>query len=437
MRKNDEQAFGWANELSSQAEKFRLDWPLEGFEITRSYHLDMTANSAANSKKLVIVESPTKARTIKKFLGKNFQVESCMGHVRDLPQSAKDIPEKYKKESWSRLGVDVEHDFAPIYCVPRNKQKVVTELRKKLKEADELILATDEDREGESISWHLLELLKPKVPVKRMVFHEITKEAIQEALENFRDIDEDLVQAQEARRILDRLVGYTISPLVWKKVAYGLSAGRVQCVAVRLITEKEHERLKFHKARYWGVQAQMEKSKVGFESKLYQYQEKRVATGKDFDSTTGELKADKKTETLHLDENKAQRVIKNVKGQKWTVTEIEQKPVTRKPAPPFITSTLQQEANRKLGLSSRETMQVAQKLYERGFITYMRTDSTNLSAQAIEAARSCIQKLYGKTFLPESSRDYSGKKSKGAQEARNFFTQKKPSSKECSSASMI
>lgn len=372
---------------------------------------------ASSGTKLVIVESPTKARTIKKFLGDGFIIESCMGHIRDLPQSAKDIPEKYKKFKWSNLGVNVDDNFDPIYCIPKNKTKVVKELKQKMAEADELVLATDEDREGESISWHLLEVLKPKIPVKRMVFHEITKSAIEKALSDFRDVDENLVKAQEARRILDRLVGYTISPLIWKKVAYGLSAGRVQSVAVRLIAEREHERLRFVKSQYWGVTGMLDKSGTSFESKLQTYQGKRLATGKDFDSETGKLLKDKQDNTLWLDSKLANEITSKLEKQSWTVNEVEEKPVSRKPAPPFITSTLQQEANRKLGMSSRETMSVAQKLYERGFITYMRTDSTNLSTQAIEAARSAIKSLYGKDYLPASVRDYTKKKSKGAQEA--------------------
>ena len=368
-------------------------------------------------KKLVIVESPTKARTIRKFLGKNYMVESCMGHVRDLPQSARDTPEKYKKKPWAHLGVNVDSKFEPIYCIPKTKAKVVKLLKSKIKEADELILATDEDREGESISWHLVEVLAPKIPVKRMVFHEITEKAIRGALEEFRDINFNLVRAQEARRILDRLVGYTISPLVWKKVAYGLSAGRVQSVAVRLISEREHERLAFQKATYWSLTGNNEKDKTKFESRLLSYQGKRVALGKDFDSNTGQLLKDKVSDTLHLEASQAAQLINDLKGQKWTVDSVEEKPISRKPAPPFITSTLQQEASRKLGLSTRETMQVAQKLYEQGFITYMRTDSTNLSNEAIEASRKCIEKLYGKEYLPSEPRLYTKKKAKGAQEA--------------------
>lgn len=373
--------------------------------------------SKNTGKKLVIVESPTKAKTIRKFLGKEYTVESCMGHVRDLPQSAKDIPEKYKKEKWANLGVNVNEDFDPIYCIPKTKTRIVKTLKDKLNEVDELILATDEDREGESISWHLLEVLKPKVPVKRMVFHEITKEAITEALEKFRKVDEDLVRAQEARRILDRLVGYSISPLLWKKVTYGLSAGRVQSVAVRLISEREHERLRFKRSKYWTLAGENEKDGITFESRSFMVKGKRVATGKDFDSVTGELLTDKSNQTVWLKEKEAKQWVDSLKGKEWVVDEVEEKPISRKPAPPFITSTLQQESNRKLGFTSRETMELAQKLYERGFITYMRTDSTNLSTQAIQAARETIQKMYGKNYLPAEPRLYTGKKAKGAQEA--------------------
>ncbi len=365
--------------------------------------------------KLVVVESPTKAKTIRKFLGKDYVVESCMGHIRDLPKSAKDIPEKVKKEKWAQLGVNVDKNFEPLYCIPKDKTKVVKNLKDKLVDASELYLATDEDREGESISWHLLEVLKPKVPTKRMVFHEITKDAIQKALKDTREIDLNLVRAQEARRILDRLVGYTISPLLWKKVAYGLSAGRVQSVAVRLIVEKELDRIRFKKSAYWGVLAELSKDGVQFESRLQQFKNQRIATGKDFDGLTGQLTAGK--DVLVLDESIARKLSQDLKAGKWQVTEVDEKPTFRKPAPPFITSTLQQEANRKLGLSSRETMQVAQKLYEQGFITYMRTDSTFLSNEAINASRDCIQSKYGKEYLTPQPRNYAAKKVKGAQEA--------------------
>ncbi|MFS4460960.1 type I DNA topoisomerase [Bdellovibrio sp. HCB2-146] len=372
-------------------------------------------SDSSSGTKLVIVESPTKAKTIRKFLGKDYVVESCMGHIRDLPQSAKDIPEKVKKEKWAQLGVNVDKNFEPLYCIPKDKTKVVKNLKDKLSEASELYLATDEDREGESISWHLLEVLKPNVPTKRMVFHEITKDAIQKALKDTREIDLNLVRAQEARRVLDRLVGYTISPLLWKKVAYGLSAGRVQSVAVRLITERELERIAFKKSSYWGVLAELVKDGVKFESRLQQFKNQRVATGKDFDGLTGQLVSGK--DVLVLDEKQATKLANELQSGAWNVTDVEEKPTFRKPAAPFITSTLQQEANRKLGLSSRETMQVAQKLYEQGFITYMRTDSTFLSNEAINAARDCIQGKYGKEYLTPQPRNYAAKKVKGAQEA--------------------
>lgn len=365
--------------------------------------------------KLVIVESPTKAKTIRKFLGKDYVVESCFGHIRDLPQSAKDIPEKVKKEKWAQLGVNTDKNFEPLYCIPKDKLKVVKNLKDKLSDASELYLATDEDREGESISWHLLEVLNPKVPTKRMVFHEITKEAIQKALRDTREIDFNLVRAQEARRILDRLVGYTISPLLWKKVAYGLSAGRVQSVAVRLIVEKELQRVRFKKSAYWGVLAQLGKDGVEFESKIQQFKGKRVATGKDFDGLTGQLIDGK--DVLLLNEELAKKIANEALSGQWIVSDVEEKPTFRKPAAPFITSTLQQEANRKLGLSSRETMQVAQKLYEQGFITYMRTDSTFLSNEALTASRDCILSKYGKEYLTPQPRSYAAKKVKGAQEA--------------------
>ncbi len=373
-------------------------------------------SASSSAKSLVIVESPTKAKTIRKFLGREYIVQSCMGHVRDLPDSAKAIPEKYKKEPWASLGVNVDDDFTPIYCIPKKKEKIVSDLKKALVDADELILATDEDREGESISWHLLELLRPKVPVKRIVFHEITKDAIQRALKSPRKVDEQLVKAQEARRILDRIIGYSISPLIWKKIAYGLSAGRVQSVAVRLITEREMERLVFKTNEFWSLEGECEKAKINFVTRLTVYDQQKVVVGKDFDGTTGSLLTDRKNH-LHLDEAKAKKIASELKGKDFEVTEVEEKPITRKPASPFITSTLQQEANRKLGLSARETMSVAQNLYEEGLITYMRTDSTFLSDQAIVAARSCILEKYGKEYLPKEARKYEGKKVKGAQEA--------------------
>jgi len=364
--------------------------------------------------KLVIVESPTKARTIRNFLPPEYRVEASMGHVRDLPQSAKDIPPAYKSEEWANLGVHVEADFEPLYIVPEDKKKVVRELKAALKDADELILATDEDREGESISWHLTQVLQPKVPIKRMVFHEITPEAIRKALENCRDVDVNLVHAQETRRILDRLVGYTLSPLLWKKVKYGLSAGRVQSVAVRLIVNRERERLAFRSANYWDLKATLYAPQQSFPAQLVSVAGKTVATSKDFDPRTGQLLP--KSKALLLDETAANALKERLQTAVWTVTHTEEKPVTRKPSPPFTTSTLQQEANRKLRLSARETMRTAQALYEQGYITYMRTDSVHLSEQAIKAARQCVRAMYGEEYLSPKPRHYATK-SKNAQEA--------------------
>lgn len=369
----------------------------------------------ATKRKLVIVESPVKARTIKKFLGQNYIVESCMGHVRDLPASSKDIPEKYKKKKWAHFGVNIDENFEPIYCIPKTKAKIVKTLKEKLDRVDELILATDEDREGESISWHLVEILKPKTSVYRMVFHEITKEAIEDSLKHFRKIDINLVRAQEARRILDRLVGYSLSPLIWKKIAYGLSGGRVQSVAVRLLAEREEERLNFKKSTYWNLLADCSKAGNKFESRLVKYKDQKIAVGKDFDKTTGALHKD--SSVLLLNEDLAQKLKKELVNKKWKVTAVESKPITRKPPPPFITSTLQQEANKKLGFPTRRTMQVAQKLYEKGLITYMRTDSTSLAKGAVDSIRHEISSIYGKDYLPQNPRIYSGKKVKGAQEA--------------------
>lgn len=377
----------------------------------------ISASSGTSGKTLIIVESPTKAKMLRGFLGKEFIIESSMGHIRDLPQSSKDIPEKFKKQKWAQLGVNPDNEFEPIYCIPKNKTKTVTLLKEKLKDADQLYLATDDDREGESISWHLVETLKPQVPFRRMVFHEVTKDAIAAAIKDTREINANKVRAQEARRILDRLVGYTISPLLWKKVAYGLSAGRVQSVALRVIVEKEHERVRFKKSSYWDLEAENEKDSIRFKSRLIKYDGQRVATGKDFDPMTGQLVAERAKDSVALDEKRAASILAELKASAWKVTEAEEKPISRKPAAPFITSTLQQEANRKLGLSAREAMQVAQSLYEQGFITYMRTDSTTLSEQALEAARGRITKLYGKEYLPETPRLYDDKKSKGAQEA--------------------
>ncbi|QSV62231.1 MAG: type I DNA topoisomerase [Dolichospermum sp. DL01] len=363
---------------------------------------------------LVIVESPTKARTIRNYLPKDYVVEASMGHVRDLPQSASEIPSAVKGEKWAQLGVNVEADFEPIYVVPKDKKKIVTQLKEALKGVTELILATDEDREGESISWHLYQLLKPKVPTKRMVFHEITKEAIQKALKDCRNIDEQVVRAQETRRILDRLVGYTLSPLLWKKIAWGLSAGRVQSVAVRLLVIKERQRRAFHEGTYWDLKASLEQEKCPFSAVLVTLGGTKVATGSDFDSTTGRITAGRNV--VLLNEEQAEALKARLEGKTWTVTDMEERPVTRKPAPPFTTSTLQQESNRKLRLSARDTMRVAQNLYEQGYITYMRTDSVHLSDQAITAARACVEQKYGKQYLSPQPRQYTTK-SKGAQEA--------------------
>ncbi|QLE51123.1 type I DNA topoisomerase [Nostoc sp. C057] len=363
---------------------------------------------------LVIVESPTKARTIRNYLPAGYRVEASMGHVRDLPQSASEIPAAVKGETWAQLGVNVDADFEPVYVVPKDKKKIVTQLKEALKDVDELILATDEDREGESISWHLYQLLKPKVPTKRMVFHEITQEAIKKALKNCRQIDEQLVRAQETRRILDRLVGYTLSPLLWKKIAWGLSAGRVQSVAVRLLVTRERQRRAFHEGTYWDLKASLSKEKTPFGAQLVTLAGTKIANGSDFDAATGEIIAGRNV--LLLNEDQAVALKERLTGKTWSVTDIEERPVTRKPSPPFTTSTLQQESNRKLRLSARDTMRVAQNLYEQGYITYMRTDSVHLSDQAIAAARSSVEKLYGQQYLSPQPRQYTTK-SKGAQEA--------------------
>ncbi|MEO0986232.1 MAG: type I DNA topoisomerase [Cyanobacteria bacterium J06639_14] len=363
---------------------------------------------------LVIVESPTKAKTIRNYLPRGYRVEASMGHVRDLPRSASEIPTAVKGEKWAQLGVNPEADFEPIYVVPSDKKKVVKSLKDALKEANELVLATDEDREGESISWHLLQVLKPKVPIKRMVFHEITEEAIQAALDNCRAIDDQLVRAQETRRILDRLVGYTLSPLLWKKIAWGLSAGRVQSVAVKLLVERERARRAFRRGTYWDLKAELLKEQESFEAKLVALDGKRLATGSDFDENTGQIAAGR--DVVLLDEAQATALQVRLRESAWTVSNLEERPSTRKPSAPFTTSTLQQESNRKLRLSARDTMRVAQSLYEQGYITYMRTDSVHLSQQAIAAARDCVEQKYGRNYLSPKPRQYATK-SKGAQEA--------------------
>lgn len=364
---------------------------------------------------LVIVESPTKAKTIGKFLGKEYVVTSSYGHIRDLPKSAAEIPADVKKEKWSRLGINVDKNFEPLYIIPTDKKKRVQELKALVKDADEILLATDEDREGESISWHLLEVLKPKVKVKRLVFHEITKEAIKHSLENTREIDYNLVKAQETRRTIDRLFGYELSPLLWKKVAPRLSAGRVQSVAMRLIVERERARQSFVSATYWDLKANFEKldSSGKFEAELTSVNGKRIAIGKDFNPDTGKLINE---DTLLVDEKLAKDLESKLKKEKPVVDSIESKPFTNKPYAPFTTSTLQQEGSRKLRFSAKKTMSVAQTLYENGFITYMRTDSTSLSEQAITGSRNIIANEFGKEFLPDAPRTYQTKV-KNAQEA--------------------
>jgi len=357
----------------------------------------------------VIVESPAKARTISGYLGDGFVVESSVGHIRDLPERAADIPEQYKKEKWARLGVDVERDFAPLYIVDPDKKKKVGELKKLLKDSDELLLATDEDREGEAIAWHLLEVLKPKVPVRRMVFHEITKDAIDRALDQTREIDERLVDAQETRRILDRLYGYEVSPVLWKKITRGLSAGRVQSVATRLVVERERERMKFRAASWWDIEATFDPE--SFQARLVSVDGKRVALGRDFGSD-GELK----TDALQLDEDGARGLAERLEQSSFSVARVERKPYSRRPSAPFMTSTLQQEASRKLRYSAQTTMRIAQRLYENGYITYMRTDSTTLSESALTAARSQARALYGAEYVPDAPRRYE-RRVKNAQEA--------------------
>ncbi|HSF84107.1 MAG TPA: type I DNA topoisomerase [Acidimicrobiia bacterium] len=364
--------------------------------------------------KLVIVESPAKARTIAGYLGDDFVVESSIGHIRDLPRSAADVPASMKGEPWARLGVDVENDFKPLYVVPTDKKKQVTKLKKLLKEADELYLATDEDREGESIAWHLLEVLNPKQPVHRMVFHEITPAAIREAVDQARDLDRRLVDAQEARRILDRLFGYEVSPVLWRKVRQGLSAGRVQSPATRIIVERERERMAFVSASYWGLNGtfSVNEDPQTFSAGLVSVDDVRVATGKDF-GADGQLQSENR---VLLDEEAAVALSGELADADFEVSSVEAKPYTRKPYPPFRTSTLQQEAGRKLRFGARRTMSAAQRLYEGGFITYMRTDSTTLSSTALDAARSLVTKRYGVEYLPDKPRTYAGKV-KNAQEA--------------------
>jgi DNA topoisomerase-1 len=370
----------------------------------------------AAKNRLVIVESPAKAKTISGYLGPGYVVEASFGHIRDLPAGAKQMPEKYKKEPWAYLGVDVDHGFAPVYIVNPDRAKHVSKLKALVKDADEVLLATDEDREGEAIAWHLVETLKPKVPVKRMVFHEITKPAIQAAVASPRDIDRDLVDAQETRRILDRLYGYDVSAVLWKKVQRGLSAGRVQSVATRIVVDREKQRMAFRSATYWDIVATLADPRAtdvsSFNATLIALNGDRVASGKDFEPTTGTAKSN----VVHLDEAAARGLAARLDDRPFVVTRVEEKPYRRRPYAPFITSTLQQEAARKLRFSSQMTMRVAQRLYENGYITYMRTDSVNLSEAAIAAARTQIAELYGASAVPPQPRRYTSKV-KNAQEA--------------------
>jgi len=367
------------------------------------------------TKRLVIVESPTKAKTLKRFLGKGYMVESSVGHVRDLPASAAEIPEKLKKEEWARLGVNVDNKFEPIYIVQPDKKKVIRDLKAKLKDADELLLATDEDREGEAISWHLIEVLNPRVPMKRMVFHEITREAILAALDSTRMLDLHLVEAYRARRIVDRLYGYEVSPLLWRKIAPRLSAGRVQSVAIRIIVERELERMRFTRARYWDLHADFrpEQGTKTFPARLITLGGKRRAGRKDFAPETGRLK---NGDVVALDERAARDLVERLKAATFRIVSSEEKPFTQTPAAPFTTSTLQQEGGRKLSFDASRTMRAAQRLYELGHITYMRTDSVALSPEAIRAARTAVESLYGRDYLPDSPRAYKSKV-KNAQEA--------------------
>ncbi len=383
---------------------------------SKSQTTSSTSKTPARSggKSLVIVESPAKARTIGKFLGRDFVVEASIGHVRDLPEGAKEVPAEYKSEPWARLGVNVEQDFEPLYVIPANKKAHIAKLRQALKSAKDLYLATDEDREGEAISWHLCEILKPKVPVHRLVFHEITQSAIRDSLAHPRQIDGQLVRAQETRRILDRLYGYEVSPLLWRKIGPRLSAGRVQSVAVRLIVERERARMEFVTASYWDLVATFTTTEgKTFDATLVSIGGRRVPVGKDFDSKTGRLKD---PQLLLMTEQDARQAAARLLGSEFRVSELENKPYTSRPAPPFTTSTLQQEANRKMGFTARRTMDVAQSLYENGYITYMRTDSTSLAQVAIDAARDLVRTEYGAEFLPEAPRIYKSNV-KNAQEA--------------------
>jgi DNA topoisomerase-1 len=382
----------------------------------------VATSKSRNGRRLVIVESPAKARTIANYLGPGYEVEASVGHIRDLPQPS-ELPAEMKKGPYGKFAVDVDGGFQPYYVVDADKRRKVADLKRALKGADELYLATDEDREGEAIAWHLLEVLQPTVPVRRMVFHEITREAIERALQHTRDLDERLVDAQETRRILDRLYGYEVSPVLWRKVRAGLSAGRVQSVATRLVVERERERMAFRSASYWDVLGRFAPDGSGdraddreFSARLVTLDGVRVATGRDFDDT-GRLTASAATAgVVQLDEPAAQELVRALEDAQVVVRSVEEKPYSRRPAAPFTTSTLQQEAGRKLRFSSRQTMRLAQTLYENGYITYMRTDSTVLSQEAVSAARRQASQLYGPEYVPDRPRVYPNK-AKNAQEA--------------------
>jgi len=371
--------------------------------------------------RLVIVESPAKAKKIAGFLGAGYVVESSIGHIRDLPRNAADVPASHKGQAWARLGVDVDNDFETLYVVSADKKQQVAKLKALLKDADELFLATDEDREGEAIAWHLLETLNPKVPVRRMVFHEITPAAIQHAVESPRELDRALVDAQETRRVLDRLYGYEVSPVLWKKVMPKLSAGRVQSVATKVVVEREQERMAFRVASYWDIAASLTAPEQDdptaprrLGATLTSLDGRRLATGKDFVQTTGLLKDS--SDVVHLDEASANDLAARLADVPFSVRSTDEKPYTRKPYAPFMTSTLQQEGGRKLRFSAQRVMQTAQRLYENGYVTYMRTDSSNLSETAVNAARQQARDLYGPEYVPDAPRRYAGKV-KNAQEA--------------------
>ena len=375
------------------------------------------ATGTQGTKSLVIVESGPKARTLERFLGSQYKVVASVGHVRDLPKGAAQVPKNLKGKSWANLAVNVDEGFRPVYVIPANRKEVVAKLRRELKTARELLIATDEDREGEGIAWHLVEVLKPRLPIRRMVFHEITRSAVEEALGRTREIDERLVHAQEARRVLDRLIGYLVSPVLWKKVQRDLSAGRVQTPALRLIVDRERERMAFVRAAYWDLTATLspvDRPDDGFSARLISLGGEDIATGDDFDPATGELLPGRSVRRLGADD--ARRLAAALADAAFQVIDVDKRPMTRRPAPPFITSTLQQAASSRLRYSASQTMGVAQRLYEGGYITYVRTDSPTLSQQAIAAARAEVRRCVGEEYLPEKSRQYRAQAAR-AQEA--------------------